>query len=110
MRGLMNIFDTLNGEDIEEKIKINQRDWGYSLCEFKQHLEIELAQHERAIIRIEFHFTKLKWFRAVFLYQSNIKELLPYKIQSQNLREQITYINNKILDEESPCQQVTRQA
>jgi len=72
-------FVPLSQEDIEEKIELNKIERGYSLIEMK-----ELLEREKYIIERE-------------LLLNFDKHDLHLRIQKQCLKEQIDYINNKLL-------------
>lgn len=81
----IDFFQPLFSEDIEEKIEINQRDRGYSLIELKKLLEHEMFIIERQILEK--------------MYTRQPFDIVRAMIQAQNLKEQVAYINNKILKE-----------
>jgi len=97
---MQSIFEVLKQEDIDEKIRLNMKDWGYTLQQLKEKLEDELAHHERIIIKLLFDYTKLPEVNDK-TYKGHVMEILPYQIQTQNLKEQIRHINNRILKGET---------
>lgn len=76
-------FLPLLSEDIEEKISINLEQHGYSLLTLKKLLEKELFMIERFILE------KTSDGETV-----DIKSL----VQRQNLREQISYVTNNMIE------------
>lgn len=100
-----NVFEPLPLEDIDEKIELNKKQWGYDLIRFKQLLEFELAIVERGILREKWEWCKEKEQRPV---QDLIYSLIPNEIQVSNLKEQIRHVQNRILREGIECQQSTQ--
>ena len=70
-----NFYTVLKPEDIQEKIDLNLKREGMTLPIFKAELELELHIRERKMLGLE-------------------STIHPVKIQIQNLKEQIAYINN----------------
>lgn len=102
---MLNVYEVLDKKDIEEKFQINQKDWGYTAIQFKEKLEDELFGFERLLLEIKGGMYKNKIVDAYKL----MDETLHIEIQICNLKEQIAYMNNKIL-KEIQCPQVTHQA
>ena len=88
---MANFFIPLKEEDVEEKVKLNHAK-GISPKHLSELLHDELYQAERSILRIEFEYT----CNGNGNYRSVLRELLPYKIQAQNLKEQLYYIDLKL--------------
>lgn len=86
-------FRPLKAKDIEEKVLLNLRDM--SLSQFKRNLEKELFLHEREILKTKHELLSLGVLKVIFKLKDYLKILLSLEIQAQNLREQISYINNR---------------
>ena len=89
---MTNFFIPLKERDVEEKVKLNNSN-GISRKHLSELLHNELFQTERSILRIEFVHTKNPDGEN---YNSVLKQLLAYKIQAQNLKEQLYYIDLKL--------------
>lgn len=70
------MFEPLHPEDIEEKIQLNLKK-NHTLTSLKDALEMELFKIERAILNTE-------------------NNLFGSRIQVQNLKEQIAYLDKRI--------------
>lgn len=92
---MSNMFKILTAENIEEKIRLNKKDRNYTPEGLLKRLKFELFQHQRDILKEKYSYTK----RENFSHKDLLKVILPYEIQSQNLREQIDYIAEKIKKE-----------
>ena len=86
-------FKPLLLDDIEEKVKLNIENNGYDLMGLKEMLEFELNLIQRDIL--------------AFINRGEMISMTSH-IQAQNLREQIAYINNKIIKDLLKWQQHTQ--
>lgn len=91
-------FRPLKEKDIEEKIQIEIKA-GHDIKTVKELLKLELFDHEREILKAKQYLTELRFFKFIFKYRKIMKALLPLEIQAQNLREQIAYVDKKIIAE-----------
>jgi hypothetical protein len=78
-------FMPLEKVDIDQNIKQNEIDWGWSLVELKELKEHELFLIEREILRDTYEARGSK---------------ITTLIQRQNLREQVAHISNRIIREQ----------
>lgn len=96
---MANMFQPLSEFDIEEKWEINKNDYRGDLIKFKGALEYELAYHQREVIKLRASEAKTPFWKRIFLNKEYKHTLFCLDTQSQNLREQISYVENKILKE-----------
>ena len=92
---MLNIFDPIPKKDIEEKWLINEKEWNFTPIQFKELLEDEMFQYERLILKIKADENKKESPSFKFI----LEETLHMEVQILNLKEQISYMNNKILKE-----------
>lgn len=84
----------LRFEDIEEKIELNLKK-GFTLITLKNALEIELCANKRHTLSLKLElYNSLFW---LFKYRKYMRIILSNEIQAQNLVEQISYIDKKII-------------
>ena len=90
-------FFPLKAEDIEEKIRLNIKEQNKdSLVKFKKQLQQEKYQRERMALKKEQDFLRRFFLVRLFTRKRVFQSILRLKLQSQNLKEQIDYIENKI--------------
>ncbi len=95
---MTNWFIPLKETDIEEKIELEKKS-GRSLRSTRELLQLELNQHERKILETKHYLNGLSWLDFILKYRQIVKALLPFEIQAQNLREQIAYIDKKLINQ-----------
>lgn len=92
-------FKPLSYEDIEEKIQLNIMNFGYTFLELKTLFELELSMIEREILKKKYIFLTRRNREFLFYYQDFMQDIFNQEAEAQNLKEQINYLNNKILKE-----------